>query len=145
MYEKLKDRIKQAMRDKDKGLLQVLRDMKNKIDLASKDGGGYPIDGLESIFQKMAKQRKQSIEAFEKVGNTEAADKEKFELGIIQEYLPKMMDDCDLEQAIRFLIYKNQYSGMKDMGKVMGDLKAKCDGRYDAGVASKMVKGILGK
>ena len=65
------------------------------------------------------------------------------ELEILNQYLPAQMSESDLKSEIELIINTNSYDGMKDMGKVMGQLKANYDGQYDGGVASKIIKEIL--
>lgn len=65
------------------------------------------------------------------------------ELEILNQYLPAQMSESDLRSEIELIINTNSYDGMKDMGKVMGELKANYDGQYDGGIASKIIKEIL--
>jgi len=95
------------------------------------------------VFQKMIKQRQESVELYDKGGRAELADQEREEIAIISAYLPKQMSDDDVKAAIAAAIAETNAAGMKDMGKVIAALKAKYAGQMDFGKASGMVKAAL--
>ena len=93
-----------------------------------------------AILDKMVKQRRDSIKQYEDAGRTELADQEKFEIGIIQDYLPEQLDEAAILALIDEAISQTGASSMKDMGKLMGMLKPKLQGRADMGQASGLIK-----
>jgi uncharacterized protein YqeY len=96
-----------------------------------------------SVLQKMIKQRQESVELYDKGGRAELANQEREEIAIISGYLPKQMSDDDVKAAIAAVITETGAAGIKDMGKVIGVLKAKYAGQMDFGKASGMVKAAL--
>jgi uncharacterized protein len=93
---------------------------------------------------KMAKQRRESIAMFEQGGRQELAEVEKGELAVIEEFMPAQMSEDDTKAAIAAIIAEVGAEGMKDMGKVVGALKAKHGSQLDMGKASGLVKAALG-
>jgi uncharacterized protein YqeY len=91
----------------------------------------------------MVKQRRESIDTYEKAHRQDLADKEKAEIAVIEEYLPKQMDDAATKAAISAIITEVGAAGAKDMGKVMGALKQRFAGQMDFGKASGLVKELL--
>lgn len=118
--------------------------IKNR-DIEERTGTGMTDDDalVSEVLQKMAKQRRESIEMFEKGGRDELAAAEKAELGVIEEFLPRQMDSADAEAAIRAIVAESGAAGMKDMGRVMALVKEQLAGRIDMGKASGMVKAAL--
>ena len=98
---------------------------------------------VTSVLQKMAKQRRESIEMYEGGGRQELADKEKAELAVIEEFLPQMMDEAATRAAIEAIKAETGASGMKDMGTVMAELKARHGAVLDGKLASGLVKAAL--
>ncbi len=99
---------------------------------------------LLSMMQGMIKQRNDSIKMFVEGNRPELAEKEKAEIAIIERFLPKQMDDAEMEAAIKAVIAETGAASMKDMGKVMGALKAKYVGQMDMGKANGVIKNLLG-
>lgn len=97
-----------------------------------------------TILDKMAKQRRESIEQFNKGGRDDLASVEQAELEIIQQYLPKPLDDAEIDSLIDTAIADTGASEIRDMGKVMGSLKSKLQGRADMGAVSAKIKARLG-
>ena len=95
------------------------------------------------VIEKMIKQRRDSISQFEKGGRSDLADAEKAEVHLLQAYLPAQLSDADLKREIDAAISASGASGAKDMGKVMGALKAKLAGKADMGKVSALVKARL--
>lgn len=148
MRARITDDVKTAMKSGDKPRLATLR----LITAAIKDreigvGGQPPTDvgeaELVQILQKMVKQRRESIATYEGAGRNDLADKEKAELAVIEEYLPKQMDEAGMRAAISALIAELGAAGPKDMGRVMGALKERFAGQMDFGKASGLVKELL--
>ncbi len=98
---------------------------------------------VTEVLQKMAKQRRESIEMYEAGNRQELADKEKGELAVIEEFLPVQMSEEETKAAIETIKAEVSASGMKDMGKVMGELKARHGPQLDMGRASGWVKESL--
>ena len=97
-----------------------------------------------AILTKLAKQRKESIDQYQQADRTDLIEQEQFELDIISAYLPEAASEADIAAAIDDAIAATGASSMKDMGKVMGILKSKLEGRADFGALSKAVKDKLG-
>jgi hypothetical protein len=91
----------------------------------------------------MVKQRRESIATYEGAGRQDLADKEKAEIAVLDEYLPKQMDEAAAREAVSKLIAELGAAGPKDMGRVMGALKERYAGQMDFGRASGMVKELL--
>jgi uncharacterized protein YqeY len=140
--------VKEAMKAKDERKLSTLRMVNSTIknaDIAARGEGKPPLTDADllSVFQKMIKQRQESVELYDKGGRPELAAQEREEIAIIQAYLPKQMSDDDVKAAIAAVITETNAAGVKDMGKVIGALKAKYAGQMDFGKASGMVKAAL--
>jgi len=96
-----------------------------------------------AIVDKMIKQRRDSIEQFEKGGRQDLADKEKYELGVLQAYMPQALSEAEIADAITASIAEAGAKGPADMGKVMNVLRPKLAGRADMGKVSGQVKAKL--
>lgn len=147
----LRDDIKSAqitaMKGGDKERTAALRMISAKIkdrdiELRGKDAGDDDALVLD-VLQKMAKQRRESIQMYEDGGRTELAEAEKAELSVIEEYLPQQMDDAAMTAAIEAIKAEIGASGMQDMGKVMGQLKQRHGAEIDMTKASAAVKAAL--
>ncbi len=141
LSQRIQDDVKVAMRNKDKERLGVLRlitaaikqrEVDERITLTDTD--------VLAVLEKMLKQRKDSIEQYEKAARTDLADKEKFEVGIIHEYMPAQLSDAEIDKLITEAITSTGAVGMKDMGKVMAQLKTPLAGRADMGKVSQAIK-----
>ncbi len=100
-------------------------------------------DLVIEVLQKMAKQRRESIQMYTNGGRTELAAKETAELAVIEEFLPQMMSEEDTQAAIDAIKGELGASSMKDMGRVMGELKARHGAQLDMSKASGLVKSAL--
>ena len=108
--------------------------------------GSAPADDdvvISEVLQKMAKQRRESIEMFEKGGRDELAAAEKAELVVIEGFLPQQMDETEAKAAIGAVIAEIGAASVKDMGKVMAAVKGRFAGKMDMGKASGLVKAML--
>ena len=149
MREKINDAVKAAMRAKDQVRLMTLRMVTAKIKdvevLNVRPAGQEKAseDEIVQVLTKMVKQRRDSIEAFDKGGRKDLADKERAEIAILEEFLPKGLSEAETKEAIAGVIKAVGAAGPKDMGKVMGALKAQFAGRIDFGKASGIVKELL--
>lgn len=142
--------MKEAMKAGDKGKLGAIRliqaALKDK-DIEARGNGKEPLSDEEilALLQKMVKQRQESITMYEQGGRQELAQQEKNEVEVISSYLPKQMDEAETKAAIEAAIAETGAASMKDMGKVVGVLRAKYAGRMDFAKASGLVKDMLPK
>ena len=97
-----------------------------------------------AVLEKMVKQRRESIAQFEQGGRADLADKEKTEIALLQAYLPDQLSAAEVDALIKEAIATTGATSMKDMGKVMGAVKAKAAGRADMGAVSASIKAALG-
>jgi len=151
LREKLSADIKEAMKSGDKKKVNTIRLMQSSIkekDINSRTAGHEseltPDAGILDIFTKMVKQRQDSITAFEKGERPDLAQIEKDEMAIILSYMPKQMSEDEAKAAVAAVIKEIGAAGIKDMGKVMAELKTKFSGQMDMGKAGGIVKGLLG-
>ena len=149
----LRDSIKaaqvEAMKVGDKPRLAAVRLILAKLkdkDIELRTASSTPDDDVVvvDVLQKMAKQRRESITMYEQGGRQELADVEKSELAVIESFLPAQMSENEVKAAIAAIIAETGAEGMKDMGKVVGALKAKHGSQLDMGKASGLVKAALG-
>ena len=149
----LRDTIKaaqvEAMKAGDKPRLAAVRLILAKLkdrDIELRTATSTPDDDVVvvDVLQKMAKQRRESITMYEQGGRQELADVEKGELVVIESFLPAQMSEDEVKAAIAAIIAETGAEGMKDMGKVVGALKAKHGTQLDMGKASGLVKAALG-
>ena len=142
--------MKQAMRDKEVLRLSTLRLVMAAIkdrDIAARvDGVDNSVsdDEILAILGKMIKQRKDSAAAYGNAGRTELAAQELSEIEIITGFLPKQLNDDEIEDVVKKVINDSGASGIRDMGKVMGLLKKNYAGQMDFGKAGGLVKSLLG-
>ena len=137
----LQDEMKAAMKGGDKPRLGIIRLILAAIKQREVDER-IELDDAQvlTVLDKMVKQRRDSVEQFEKAGRTELADQEKFEIGVIQEYLPAQLGEDEISALITEAIAATGARSMKDMGKLMGILKPKLQGRADMGAVSGLIK-----
>ena len=140
----LTDDMKTAMKSGDKDRLGVIRLINAGIKQREVDERIMLDDAqVLSVLDKMLKQRRDSVSQFEAAGRTDLADKEKFEIGVIQNYMPAQMTAEEVDAAIAAAIAESGAASAKDMGKVMGVVKPKVAGRTDMGKLSERVKAKL--
>lgn len=138
--------IKTAMLAKDEAGLRGLRAIKSAILLAkTADGrnGELTQDDEIKILQKLAKQRKDSLEVFVAQNREDLAQKEREELAVIEHYLPKQMDEAELRETLKAILAQVGASGPGDMGKVMGVASKQLAGKADGKMISTLVKELL--
>lgn len=145
----LKERItadmKAAMKSGDKARLGTIRLILAALKQVEVDERIELDDArVTAILDKMVKQRRDSVEQYEKAGRAELADQEKFEIGVIQAYLPEPLSDDEIDALISEAIKTSGAGSMKEMGKVMGILKPKLQGRADMGAVSARIRQKLG-
>lgn len=141
----IQNHIKDAMRAKDKARLDTLRLVSAAIKQREVDERTELGDAeVVNILRKMLKQRRDSLEQYTAAGRQDLADQESLEIGIIEEYMPAALDDDELTGLIDAAIAESGATSVKDMGKVMGLLKGRIEGRADMGRVSGLVKQRLG-
>ncbi len=143
---RLNDDLKQALKAKDQlttaTLRLILAALKDR-DIAARGKGncdGIGDDGIFELLQKMVRQRRESIEAYQSGGRPELAEREAGEIEVIKRFLPKELDEAEVRSAIEQAIDELKASSIKDIGKVIGTLKERYAGRMDIAKASQMVK-----
>ena len=140
----LNEDMKIAMKSGDKDLLGVIRLINSAIKQREVDERIQLDDGqVLGVLEKMLKQRRDSVAQFQAAGRTDLADKETFEIGVIQGYMPAQLGADEVDAIITATIAEAGASGPKDMGKVMGLVKPKVAGRTDMGKLSERVKAKL--
>ena len=138
--------MKDAMKAKNEGVLRALRSIKAEIIKAKTDpGAGGEIDEAteQKFLQKMMKQRRDSLEIFEKQGREDLAKKEKEEMAVIEKFLPKQLTEAEIKDAITKIIASTGASSTADMGKVMGVASKQLAGLADGKTISTIVKELL--
>ena len=140
---------KQAMKDKAANRLSTLRLISAAIkdrDIAARAEGndeGVGDDELLAILGKMTRQRSESAKTYEEAGRIDLAERELEEITVIEEFLPRQLDDDEVDAAIDTAITTVGAASIRDMGKVMGELKGKYTGQMDFGSVGVNVKGKL--
>ena len=150
MRDNINNALKDAMKARDERRVSTLRLMNAAIknaDIEARGGGKEPLNeaDLLSLFQKMIKQRQESVELYEKGGRAELAQQEREEIDIIGSYLPKQMSDVEAGSAIASIVHEINAQTMKDMGRVMAALRERFAGRMDFGKASAKIKELLSR
>jgi uncharacterized protein YqeY len=138
--------MKDAMKAKNEGVLRSLRAIKAEIIKAKTEpGAGGEIDEAteQKFLQKMMKQRKDSLEIFEKQGRADLAVKEKEEMEVIERFLPKQLSEAEIKAAVAAIITQTGAASPADMGKVMGVASKQLAGVADGKTISNLVKELL--
>jgi uncharacterized protein YqeY len=144
LKERINADMKTAMREKDKARLGTIRLLQAAIKQREVDER-IELDDAQvlAVLDKMVKQRRDSIEQFRQAGRDELAEKEEYELGVLQDYLPAALSDEELEALVDEAVAQSGAQSVKDMGNVMGILRPKVQGRADMGAVSAKVKARL--
>ncbi|MEP3051300.1 MAG: GatB/YqeY domain-containing protein [Erythrobacter sp.] len=136
--------MKAGEKDRTATLRQIAAKIKDRdIELRTSNKEVPDDELVTAVLQKMSKQRRESITMYEDGGRQELAEKEKSELGIITEFLPTMMSEAETNAAIAAIKSELGAETMKDMGRVMGELKKRHGALLDGGMASGLVKQAL--
>ncbi len=144
LKKQLTEDMKVAMRAKDKQRLLTVRTILAAIKQQEVDTRKDVDDtAVLAILDKMSKQRRESIAQFNKAGRDDLVAQEELELSIIQAYLPEPLSDIEIEELIKQAVSATGATTMKDMGKVMGYIKPKAQGRADMGKISGLIKNAL--
>ncbi len=148
MRETIATALKTAQKTQDKRRVSTLRLIQAAIqdrDIINRGSGKDPVsaDEILQILQKMVKQRQESAKAFEEGNRLELAAQERDEIAIINDFLPKQMDEKAVQDACQQVIAEIGADGLRDMGRCMNALKDKFPGQMDFGKASGVVKEML--
>lgn len=150
MRKRITEELKNAMRERNAARLSTLRLINAAIkdrDIAlrgTSEEACTSDDDILVILGKMVKQRHESARAYEEGGRLEMAEKERAEVGVIEEFLPRKLDEAETEAAIVSAIADTGATSIRDMGKVMAALKAQFTGQLDFGEVGPMVRDRLG-
>lgn len=145
LIEKMSEGIKDAMRAKDKPRLEALRAVKAALLLESTKGGSGEIDEKVEmqVLTKMHKQRRDSAAIYHEQNRADLAVDEEFQAGVLEDFLPKQMTEAEIEATVVEIVAATGASGMKDMGKVMGQASGKMAGKADGKLIADIVKRTL--
>jgi hypothetical protein len=145
LKQRIQDDMKSAMKGGDKPRLGVIRLLMAAIKQREVDER-IELDDAQilAVLDKMVKQRRDSINQYEQAGRPELADQEAFEISVLQGYLPEALSETEIAAMIREAIQATGAESVRDMGKVMGQLKPKMQGRADMGAVSALIKQLLG-
>jgi uncharacterized protein YqeY len=149
LRQRFQDALKASMKDKNQPRVSAVRLIIAKLkerDIDARGRGnaeGIPDAEIQQMLQGMVKQRRESIELYEKGNRKELADQERGEIAVIEEFLPRQMDEATTEAALKTLIAELGAAGPKDMGRVMAALKERYAGQMDMSRASAAVKKLL--
>ena len=148
LRDDINNALKEAMKARDERRVSTLRMVNAAVkdrDIEARGLGKGPLSDEEllGLFQKMIKQRQDSVEAYQKGGRADLVTQENEEIAIISSYLPKQMSEDEMKSAIAAAIKETGAASMKDMGKVIGALRGKYAGQMDFGKASGLVKAAL--
>ncbi|WP_201625291.1 GatB/YqeY domain-containing protein [Psychrobacter immobilis] len=144
LKQSLSDSIKTSMKARELERVKVLRNVQSVVKQIEIDRQTELDDAqVLEVLQKQLKQRHESLTIFTENGRDDLANKEQFEIDIINEFMPKQMDDDELAALVNAEIAEQGATSMRDMGSVMGVLKNKTAGRADPALISKLVKDAL--
>ena len=148
LKKQIEDKLNEALKAKDKNIYPTLRLIVSAIkdaEIAGRTKGQKEItdSDVNSILKKMIKQRNESCEVYKKAGRTELLENETKEIGVIEKFLPKQLNDEETKKICEEVIKTVGATSMKDMGKVMGVLKSKHADSLDFSKVSGIIKGLL--
>jgi uncharacterized protein YqeY len=150
LRERFTEMLKTAMKERDQRRISAVRLILAKLkerDIEARAKGnaaGIPDAEIQQMLQGMIKQRRESIELYQKGGREELAQQERDEIAVIEGFLPQQMDEAGMESAIKAVIAELGAASPKDMGRVMGALKERHPGTMDFSKASPIAKRLLG-
>lgn len=146
LEQKVMAEMKEAMKSKNEAVLRGLRAIKAEIIKAKTEpGANGEIDEATELkfLQKMMKQRKDSLDIFEKQGRADLAEKEKEEIAVIEKFLPKQMTEAEIKDVVSAIIAETGAKTAAEMGKVMGVASKQLAGKADGKTISAIVKELL--
>jgi len=146
LIDRVNEDLKQAMKARDEVKIRSLRSMKSAFLLLQTAEGQTPVtdDACIKALQKLAKQRRDSLEQFRNAGREDLALKEEEELTVLEDYLPAQMDEAALRAGIAKIIEQNGASGAKDLGKVMPLAMKEFGSVAEGKLISALVRELLG-
>lgn len=145
----INNKLKESLKNKDQVALSTVRlimaALKDRDITARSTGKAEGIDDSEilSMLQSMIKQRAESAKTYEDAGRDDLAKREKEEIVVIESFMPKQLSEADIQAAVAKKIKETKAESIRDMGKVMAELKAEYAGQFDMGHASALVKDAL--
>ena len=146
LYDQISEDIKAAMKARDKVRLETLRNIKKVfIEAKTAPGANDTLDDADAlkIIQKLAKQGRESAATFTEKNRQDLADGELAQVAVIESYLPRQLDEAEIEAAVKDIIAQTGAAGMKDIGKVMGMATKQMAGKADGKAISTIVKRLL--
>jgi uncharacterized protein len=146
LEQQIMTEMKEAMKAKNEGVLRALRGIKAEIIKAKTEpGAAAELDEAteQKFLQKMMKQRRDSLDIFEKQSREDLAAKEREEMAVIEKFLPKQLDEVELKEIIKTIIAETGAASPADMGKVMGVASKQVAGKADGKMISGIVKELL--
>lgn len=147
----INNKLKESLKNKDQVALSTVRlimaALKDRDITARSTGKAEGIDDSEilSMLQSMIKQRAESAKTYKEAGREDLAEREKAEIAVIESFMPKQLSEAEIQAVITRKIKDTGADSIRDMGKVMGALKAEYAGQFDMGHASSLVKSALNK
>jgi len=139
MKEQISVRLREAMKTRNAPLILILRSILASFTNWEKANPNKTLEEI-SVIQSMVKQRKQSIEEYSKVNNESLLNVEKYELSILEEYLPKQLNDSEVDEILKNLCIETNSNSLKDMGRMMKIFNEKYLGQYDNKKLSEKIK-----
>ncbi|WCK53470.1 GatB/YqeY domain-containing protein [Aneurinibacillus sp. Ricciae_BoGa-3] len=144
LVERLNEEMKQAMKSKDKLKLSVIRMVKSSVKNEEiNQGKELTDDEVLTVLTRELKQRRDSLQEFEKAGREDLAAHARDEINVLIEYMPEQLDEEEIRKLVSEAIQQSGASSKKDMGKVMGALMPKVKGRADGSLVNKIVQELL--
>ena len=145
ILDTLNQDLKTAMKAGDDVGKRTLRSLKAAITRAQKDNDNQPLNDEQilKVLQKQAKQRRDSIEAYQQAGREDLVAEESAELAVIERYLPQMMSEEEIRAVAQTVIAEVGATGPRDTGKVMGKLMPQLRGKADGRLVNQVVRGLL--
>lgn len=142
LKEKISKDLSESMKAKNEKKTMAIRSIRSKIIELEKKDMSKPVSDADiiSVLTKLVKERKQSIEMYEKGGRVDLVEVEAFELVIIESYLPQQMSEAAIEQKLAEIITENNFATIRDMGKVIKAFNEKYSGSADGKTVSELVK-----
>ena len=149
LRERIGEAVKTAMKAKQPERVSILRLMNSALkdrDIVLRGEGAAEMTETDvvAVLSRMVKQRQESVRAFDEGGRADLADKERAEIAVIEEFLPRQLTAAEVEAAVGAAIAATGAASVKDMGRVMAELKAHYTGQMDFGAVGPMVKARLG-
>ena len=143
LMERVQAELRDAMKSGDRQRLEALRLVYSSLQKAEKDAPEFNDDRAMAVLRRERKQRVEAAEAYEAAGQADRAERERADIPVIDEFLPAAMSESELEQLVDAVIAETGATSMKDMGRVMGLVTERGQGRADGRVESALVRSRL--